>query len=45
MKRKFRKNFQQLIIQNRLEIKNNPYEMERIEKKIDEKHSRPHVSR
>ncbi|NMD71819.1 FbpB family small basic protein [Bacillus sp. DNRA2] len=38
MKRKIRKNFQQLIIQNRLEIKNSSYEMDRIERKIEEKH-------
>ncbi|WP_147533938.1 FbpB family small basic protein [Bacillus marasmi] len=38
MKRKVRKNFQQLIIQNRLEIKNNSYEMDRIERKIEDRH-------
>jgi hypothetical protein len=40
MKRKIRKNFQQLIIQNRLELEANPYEMERIEKKLEERHSK-----
>ncbi|WP_144061499.1 FbpB family small basic protein [Bacillus sp. 1NLA3E] len=38
MKRRNRKNFQQLVNQNRLEIETNPFEMERIEKKIEEKH-------
>lgn len=40
MKRKIRKSFQQLIIQNRLEIKNNSYEMDRIERKIEERHQK-----
>ncbi len=38
MKRRNRKNLQQLVLQNRIEIETNPYEMERIEKKIEEKY-------
>jgi hypothetical protein len=40
MRRKTRKSFQQLVIQNRLEIETNPSELEKIEKKIDNKHSK-----
>jgi hypothetical protein len=38
MKRKTYKNLHHLIIENRLEVENNPYELDKKEQKIEETH-------
>lgn len=40
MRRKNRKTFEQLLIQNRLEIISSTNELEKIERKIEEKHGK-----
>lgn len=40
MLKRTRKNFQQLVIQNKLEIQSNREEMEKIEKKLEEKQAK-----
>jgi hypothetical protein len=44
MNRKTHRNLQQLIIQNRIAIEKDPREMEKIEKRLEQKHSKDPIS-